>query len=53
MKTAATIEPFMQAMMSATVIAIGSARCTWFAATVIPVNTSSATPIERYIFTVF
>ena len=40
----ATIEPFIVAMISATVIAIGTARCTWLTATVIPVNTNSAAP---------
>ena len=35
MNTLATIDPFIVAMMSATVIASGTARCTWLTATVI------------------
>ena len=53
MNTAATIEPLMVAMMSATVIASGTARCTRLAATVMPVNTSSAAPIIMYLRTLF
>ena len=35
------------AMINATVIAIGTARCTWLTATVIPVNTNSAAPTSQ------
>ena len=43
----------MVAMISATVMASGTARCTRLAATVMPVKTSSAAPIIRYLRTLF
>ena len=41
---AATIDPFIVAMISATVIATGTARWNWFAADRDAVNTNSAAP---------
>ena len=38
MNTPATIDPLIVAMISATVIAIGTARCTWITATVMTVK---------------
>src|SRR5688572_17395910 len=53
MNTLATIVALMLAMISARVIAAGTDRFRRFAATVMPVNTSSAAPIIRYVRTLF